>query len=211
MMAAKKPSSLPRLLGEYLSCSSGTMRIALQKKHQLKTQQQRDMLIGRILLDSNMISQEQLDQALQQQRTDRLAQCPVFAGMKRTELVGLSRHFREKSIPTGQQFIMAGEQDPTLYVLSAGMVEVFNFNDAGDEVIIARVEAWQPIGEMGYFQGGIRYASVRAITPVELLEAPYTRLTNYFENVPHVAQAFLRIVQQRRHEAETLASQDTES
>ena len=51
---------------------------------------------------------------------------------------------------------------------------------------------------MGYFQGGIRTASVRAVENSELLRANYSALTHYFEYVPRVAHEFMRIVEQRR-------------
>ena len=57
---------------------------------------------------------------------------------------------------------------------------------------------------MGYFQGGIRTASVRAVTPAELLVASYKNLTQYFENVPHVAHAFLEMVRRRQEETKRI-------
>ena len=53
-------------------------------------------------------------------------------------------------------------------------------------------------GEMGYFQGGIRTASVKTTKQSELLRAPYLNLTHYFEHVPRVANAFLEVIQQRQ-------------
>ena len=53
---------------------------------------------------------------------------------------------------------------------------------------------------MGYFQGGIRTASVRAVVPSELLFTPYKNLTHYFENVPHVAHAFMDVISRRQAE-----------
>ena len=64
------------------------------------------------------------------------------------------------------------------------------------------MEAYEPIGEMGYFQGGVRTASVRAVDNVECLRADYSALTHYFEHVPRVAHAFMDIVQRRQQETE---------
>ena len=51
---------------------------------------------------------------------------------------------------------------------------------------------------MGYFQGGIRTASVKASKQSELLRAPYLSLTHYFEHVPRVANAFVEVIQRRQ-------------
>ena len=98
----------------------------------------------------------------------------------------------------GEQFIVQDEPDPTLYILAKGKVEAYRTNLDGTIIHLAFVEPFEPIGEMGYFQGGIRTASVRAVENSELLRANYSALTHYFEYVPRVAHEFMRIVEQRR-------------
>jgi len=131
-----------------------------------------------------------------------LGLCPVFESLTSTELAAIGNHFSEISIQAGQQFIMEGENDPSLYILVSGQVEVFRTDDDGNEIHIANVDPVEPIGEMGYFQGGIRTASVRALVPTDLLSASYSSLTHYFENVPRVAHAFLEVINRRQEETE---------
>lgn len=190
----------PRLLGEYLSCSRGSIRIAMQKKRDAKVRGDNQKRIGEILIDLDMVSEEDLRNALRQQRADRLGLCPVFESLNRTELTGIGNHFSEVSLLADQQFIFEGENDPTLYILVEGKLEVFTKDNDGNEVHIAFVSPVEPIGEMGYFQGGIRTASVRAVVPTELLSAAYKNLTHYFEHVPHVAHAFMDVISRRQAE-----------
>ena len=190
----------PRLLGEYLSCSRGSIRIAMQKKRDLKLREKSQKRLGEVLLELEMIEQEELENALRRQRADRLGLCSVFESLTRAELSAIGNHFSEISIPAGQQFIFEGENDPTLYILVDGKIEVFTKDDKGNEIHIAYVQPVEPIGEMGYFQGGIRTASVRAVNPTELLSAAYKNLTHYFEHVPHVAHAFLDVINRRQAE-----------
>ena len=72
------------------------------------------------------------------------------------------------------------------------------FVNKNKEVHIAYINPVEPIGEMGYFQDGIRTASVRATKQSELLRAPYLNLTHYFEHVPRVANAFVEVIQRRQ-------------
>jgi len=190
----------PRLLGEYLSCSRGSIRIAMQKKRDAKVRGIDKKQIGELLIVLDIISEEDLRNALRQQRADRLGLCPVFESLSRTELTGISNHFSEVSLTADQQFIFEGENDPTLYILVDGKLEVFIKDNDGNEIHIAFVSPVEPIGEMGYFQGGIRTASVRAVVPSELLFTPYKNLTHYFENVPHVAHAFMDVISRRQAE-----------
>jgi CRP/FNR family transcriptional regulator, cyclic AMP receptor protein len=194
----KKPR--PRLLGEYLSCSRGSIRIAMQKKRDAKVHGDKQKRIGELLIDLDIITEEDLQNALRQQRADRLGLCPVFESLNRTELTAIGNHFTEVSLSADQQFIFEGENDPTLYILVDGKLEVFTKDNDGNEIHIAFVSPVEPIGEMGYFQGGIRTASVRAVVPTELLSASYKNLTHYFEHVPHVAHAFLDVINRRQAE-----------
>jgi CRP-like cAMP-binding protein len=194
----EKPN--PRLLGEYLPCSRGSIRVALQKKREAKVKGKNLKRIGELLVELDTITEEDLKNALRQQRADRLGLCPVFDSLNRTELSGISNHFVETSISADQQFIFEGEHDPTLYILVEGKLEVFTKDDKGNEIHIAFVNPVEPTGEMGYFQDGIRTASVRAVVPSELLCAAYKNLTHYFEHVPRVAHAFLDVINRRQAE-----------
>ncbi len=192
--------SKPRLLGEYFPCSRGSIRMAMQKKRDAKVKHGHKKLLGELLVESGTLTQEELSNGLRRQRADRISMCEVFESLTATELLGICQHFSEVTFEAEKQFIFEGETDPTLYILVDGKLEVFSKNDNGDEIHIAHVGVGEPIGEMGYFQDGIRAASVRAVTPVELLSAPYIKLTHYFENVPHVAMAFTQVVKRRQAE-----------
>ncbi len=199
---------MARILGDYLPISRGAKRLAMQKKREAKLKGEEVKTIGEILLASGTITQEDLEIAIRKQRADRLGLCPVFESLSRPELTALSSHFNEISLPAGKQFIMQGENDTTLYVLVSGRVQVFATDEDGNEIHIAHVDPVEPIGEMGYFQGGNRYASVRSIDPIEMLCASYSDLTHYFENVPRVALAFLEVVKRRQEETERLLEID---
>lgn len=200
MTDLKEEKPRPRLLGEYLSCSRGSIRIAMQKKRDAKVSGKTQKRIGELLIALETINEEERQNALRQQRADRLGLCPVFASLNRAELSAIGNQFSEISVSADQQFIFEGEKDPTLYILVEGKLEVFTKDDNGDEIHIAFVEPVEPIGEMGYFQDGIRTASVRTVVPTELLLAPYKNLTHYFEHAPHVAHSFLDVIHRRQAE-----------
>lgn len=185
-------------LGDYLVCSPGVLQNAVKKQGQLLKRQLPLKHIGEILLEEGIISQEELDIALRRQRAERLRASPVFSMLSDSELAAIGNRFTEVVVDTGEQFIFQDEPDPTLYILCGGKVEVYRTDLDGNHIHIAYVEPPEPIGEMGYFQGGIRTASVRAVEPTILLRAGYDSLTHYFEHVPRVAHEFMRIVEQRR-------------
>ncbi|OGT79121.1 MAG: hypothetical protein A3J35_05885 [Gammaproteobacteria bacterium RIFCSPLOWO2_02_FULL_52_10] len=195
---------LARRIGDYLICSSGTLKNAVKRQGQLLKLGQLFKPIGEILLENKEISREDLDTAIRKQRTDRIRICPVFSALTGTELSALSLKFTEISIPAGEQFIYQDQPDPRLYIIASGKVQVYRTDMAGNFTHIAYVEPPEPIGEMGYFAGGVRTASVRAVDTTELLCADYSTLTHYFEHVPRVAHAFMQMVEQRRQATEAI-------
>lgn len=203
----KKPA---RRLGEYLVVSAGTLKNAVKRQGHMLKLGQKVKRIGEILVENNEISREDLEIAIRKQRIDRIKICPVFATLTGTELSAVSSKFTEVSIPAGEQFIYQDTPDPTLYIIASGRVEVYRTDMDGNFTHIAYVEPPEPIGEMGYFSGGLRTASVRAVDSVELLCAEYDDLTHYFEHVPRVAHAFITMVEQRRKATEEIMQEANE-
>ncbi len=196
-------------LGGYLVASRGAINIAVEQQIEAYTKGEPVKRIGELLVESGVITQEELDNSIRNQRIARLAGCPIFASLSTPELASLSKYFHEEGFAPGEQFIMQGEDDPTLYIVASGLVEVFRVDNEGNEISIAKVGTGEPIGEMGYFSGGVRTACVKAIEPTQLLRADYTNLTEYFENVPRVALAFAEVVEIRRKELEEKMSKET--
>lgn len=191
-------------IGIYFLCSSAVMQNAVQRQGQTLKGGNKPKRLGELLLESGNISQDELEVAVRKQRVDRLRLSPVFCMLSDPELAAISNRFQEVSIEPGKQFIFQDEPDPTLYILASGRVEVYRTTLDGQHVHIAYVEPPEPIGEMGYFQGGIRNASVKAVGNVQLLQANYSDLTHYFEYVPRVAHEFMKIVEHRKIETEQI-------
>jgi hypothetical protein len=191
-----------RRLGDYLAVSRPVLQNAVKKQGQDLKRGGRPRALGEILLQNGDVTDDELAVAIRRQRVDRLRRCPVFATLSDMELAAISDRFTEVSIAPGQQFIVQDEPDPTLYVIATGKVEVYRTTLDGRHIHIAHVGPPEPIGEMGYFQGGIRTASVRAVDATELLRAEYRSLSHYFEHVPRVAHEFMRIVDRRRRATE---------
>lgn len=206
---SKKPE--PKKLGNYLVVSKGAISNAVEKQISTFTKEGKIKPLGELLVDEGIITREELDNSLRNQRIARLAGCPIFASLSRADLAALSKNFHEVSVAPGEQFIMQGEEDPSMYIIASGLVEVFRVDNAGNEIHIAEVGAGEPIGEMGYFSSGKRTACVRAIEPTQLVKADYDDLTDYFTNVPRVALAFTQVVEQRRKDMERITAQQNKT
>ena len=199
-------------LGEYLLVSDGTINNVVEKQfHSSFTGTGENKRIGELLVQEGILTQEELDNSIKQQRIARLAACPIFTTLSSMDLAALSKFFPDVSYPPNETFIMQGEEDSSLFVIATGLVEVFHLDNAGNETSIAKVGPGEPIGEMGYFTGGVRTACVRTLETTQLLQAQYKDLTDYFENVPRVALAFTTVVEQRKKEMDQLISQSDDN
>ena len=192
-------SANAKTLGNYIVASRGAVDAVIEKQKQAFEKGEKVKRIGELLVEHGIISQEELDASIRNQRIVRLASCPIFASLAKTELASLSKYFEEFGVSTGEQFIMQGEEDHSLYIIATGKVEVYRVDNEGNEIHIQYVIGpGEPLGEMGYFSGGKRTACVRALEPTQLLRAEYRDLTHYFENVPRVAMAFAEVVKHRQ-------------
>ena len=205
----EKTSPGSKRLGDFLIVGRGNINNAVEKQIAAYAQGDKIKPIGELLVEQGIISRDELENSIRNQRIARLAGCPVFAPLSRPDLAALSKHFTEISVAPGEQFIMQGDEDRFLYVIAYGLVEVYKIDNEGKEITIAMVGAGEPIGEMGYFSGGKRTACVRAIEPTQLVRARYDDLTHYFESVPRVALAFTQVVAFRRKQLEHLTGTAT--
>lgn len=187
-------------LGEYLAISNGAINTALSKQVVDPGDQTHNKPLGQLLLESGSISAEELENAVKLQRIRRLSRCPVFSTLSQTDLAALSSRFKEVSVPAQKEFIIQGDDDPTMYVMATGSAAVYHTNLEGQMKVIAILGPGDPIGEMAYFTGGLRTASVRTLENSELLCADYSNLTFYFEHAPKVAHAFTKLVELRQSE-----------
>ena len=191
-------------IGDFLACSKGLLQNAVKKQGYILKHKIPYKTIGKLLIENGDITREDWETAIRKQRIFRLRSCPVFSSLSDTELAALSSSFVEVTVDMGEQFIVQDMPEPTLYILASGKVEVYRTEVDETRTHIAYVEPPEPIGEMGYFSGGVRTASVRAVKTSILLRANYKDLTHYFENVPRVAFEFMRIVEARRQDTEEI-------
>jgi len=205
LLAGTAMAPTSRLFGEYLELPADTISDALTVQTAIREQRRETPTrLGEVLLDMGVLDLDTLLAAIQAQRVDRLAACRLFASLSREDLANLSAVFQEVSLPAGKQFITQGEKDPCVYILAAGRLEVFVSDDKDGEIRLAAVFPGEPVGEMGYFSNSIRSASVRTRETSQLLRARYEDLTDCFESVPSVAQAFLDVVTTRMRKTQAL-------
>lgn len=183
-------------LGEYLKCDSGIINetLAIQGS---TFPSNRKKLLGQLLLERGAITSESLEEAVLNQRSDRLQLSPLFSDVSRHEFDKILDWVSEVSILKGKEFITQDTSGDCLYILVDGLAEAYRKNESGDEVPLAFIEPMECIGEMGYFADGRRTASIRTLEESQFLKINYYDLDILFQFAPIIAKNFLKLVTKR--------------
>ena len=193
-------SGRPKKLGYYLACGIDLISQGLSLQNTLASRGTKKRL-GEVLLESQAISQDSLNEAIHRQRLDRLKICRLFSGLTDDELLRFCDLVQEKSVAVGEDFIHQDTSGDCFFVLVEGSSMVYRKGDYDEEIPLETVDPGECLGEMGYFSAGRRSAWVRTLEDSQLFKIDYKELDRAFEMVPKLAGNFLDIVTGRLRRA----------
>jgi adenylate cyclase len=195
-MPKTPPTGRCRRIGEYLGCDFSLIRSALAQQRRLAAEN-RTRRLGELLLEQGLVTREELTEAVFSQRGDRLAECPLFAGMMAEDLAPMRAWVSEVAVAAGDDIVTQDGTGDCFYVIVHGRAQVLRVTEHGEEIPLADIGSGECIGEMGYFAGGRRSASVRALRDCQLLKIAYDDLQTIFTINPVPARNFLNLVTER--------------
>jgi serine phosphatase RsbU (regulator of sigma subunit)/CRP-like cAMP-binding protein len=187
-------------IGYYLNCGFDLVSQGLSLQKRLASMGIKKRL-GEVMLESQVISQDSLKEAIHSQRLDRLKMCRLFSGLTNDELLKFCDLVQERDVAGGEDFIHQDTSGDCFFVIIEGDSLVYRKGDYGEEIPLETVEPGECLGEMGYFSVGRRSASVRALEDSQLFMIDYKELDRAFEMVPRLAGNFLDIVTGRLRRA----------
>jgi ATP-binding cassette subfamily B protein len=82
---------------------------------------------------------------------------------------GLRAMFRREHFEFGDMIVREGEPADAFYVLASGRARVVKKSDKGEELVLASLRPGSEFGDAALLEGGVRTASVRCSTSVEVL------------------------------------------
>ncbi len=134
---------------------------------------------------------------------DALRSAPLFAQLPDEDLSRLASMAERRSLAPGDLLLREGDPGDALYVVVSGDLDVTKKSGL-TEVSLNRVGPGTIQGEMSAIEGRPRSASVRAITPVEVLRIPREALLGVFAAAPESAFAVLRVVLNRLRSTQSM-------
>ncbi len=126
-----------------------------------------------------------------------LPHIPLFSDLPRPAFVELLVKMKMREVPPGQIILKEGQPGESFFVVAGGQVRVSRRNDAGQEVLLARLREGAFFGEMAILQPGPRTATVTAELESQVLEISRTVLDEVIRRYPTVATALRNFQRQR--------------
>ena len=132
-----------------------------------------------------------------------LSSIALFASLPEDELQRLETRLRVSNCAPGHVLIREGHSDDKFYILLEGQVEVVKALGRPEERLLDVCGAGTLLGEMSLFsRDGCHTASVRALTPLRLLQVPHRELDALIERQPQFAYELIRMLSRRLEESE---------
>jgi NTE family protein len=123
-----------------------------------------------------------------------LSAIPAFAALTSGELEAIAAHVEQQEIRRGEILIREGEPPEALYFVASGRFSV-QTHRASDPV--AEIGQGHPIGEIGFFAGVRRTATVTALRDSHVLKITRDGLEHVTRSFPNFREAVIRSLANR--------------
>ena len=131
----------------------------------------------------------------------RARKLPVFDGVPDEDINRLLAGSTMRMLDIGEVLIVEGEEAQTAYLILDGVVEIVRSAGDGD-VVVATRHAGELVGEMALLMESRRGATVRAQTPVSVIEITSDSFQSVLASRPETAISMLRTIWERLQSAE---------
>lgn len=137
-----------------------------------------------------------------------LAGVPLLAGLDPDELARIARVAVPRSFSKGERVFHEGDETDACYVIRSGEVRVTREHPDGRAIALATLGPGEIVGEMAMLDGGVRSASVEALSDVELLALAAADMRGLLErNAAITTKLVVALAQRLRETNERISRQ----
>jgi phosphoserine phosphatase RsbU/P len=135
--------------------------------------------------------------------SDLLRKVPLFVSLPDEEIDLLASSLREVDYPEGKVLFFEGDQAERFYMILEGEVDILKALGSPEEHLLGTRGVGSFLGELSLFsEDQKRSATVRANTPLRMLEMTSTEFDELLHKVPNLAYELMRVLSSRLREAE---------
>jgi len=138
-----------------------------------------------------------------------LATIPLFSSLPDEEIRHLEATLSASNFPGGKVLLQEGHSDENFYILLKGTVEVVKSLGRPEARVLGVRKAGNLLGEMSLFtKHGHHTASVRSLTPLQLLKVSRAELDAILLRQPQLAYKLISLLSLRLEDSENLTILD---
>jgi serine phosphatase RsbU (regulator of sigma subunit) len=142
-------------------------------------------------------------------REERLKSIPLFASLPPDEIRYLAESLTHRELPAGTLLVKENQRATRFFIILDGKVEIIKALGTRDERELGVRRSGTFIGEMGLLSDeGLHTATVRARTPILLLEMTRDDFDALLHRQPMLAYDMVRTLTRRLTESENLTIRD---
>lgn len=134
-------------------------------------------------------------------RTQLLAQSPVFSALDEEELHHLSELVAERHFTQGEYVFWEGDAPKWFHIVVKGRVKVVKQSPSGKEIIIAVFNAGEVFGEVAVFGGKPYPASAQAMEDTAVLSINREEFLSFLAQNPGIALKIIVVLGERLRSA----------
>jgi len=137
-----------------------------------------------------------------------LARVPLLADLDPGELERIAQVAIPRSFPKGARVFHEGDTSDACYVVREGEVRVTREHSDGRAIALATLGPGELVGELAMLDGGVRSASVEALTDVELLAVSAADMRGLLErNADITTKLVVKLAERLRETNERISRQ----
>lgn len=137
-----------------------------------------------------------------------LARVPLLADLDPGELERIAQVAIPRSFPKGARVFHEGDTSDACYVVRDGEVRVTREHSDGRAIALATLGPGELVGELAMLDGGVRSASVEALTDVELLAVSAADMRGLLErNADITTKLVVKLAERLRETNERISRQ----
>jgi CRP/FNR family cyclic AMP-dependent transcriptional regulator len=127
---------------------------------------------------------------------DLIREIPLFKNVPPHHLRELARFAHQQHFAAGETIIRMGEPGSTMYVISAGQVEVV-LEQPDQNIVLATLGPGEFFGELSIFDSEMRSATVVAVEPTEAWTLGRLDIVRILNRSPDMALSLLKSISAR--------------
>jgi len=132
----------------------------------------------------------------------KLAEIPLFDGIKPTVLKSISPFFSSKKYKRKKVIIRADQENDRFYIIKSGELKVYRINKYNQEILLALLGEGDFFGEMSILDGNMASANVAVLQPCELLSVHKRDFMKIMKTVPKFSAHMFHYLTQRIRSAD---------